>query len=450
MSTTLPHNTTGIYGGSVPFVENGFPSTAFVIHCSALVMIMTPSVGLFYSGFSRSKNALTVIMLCFLSYAVVSIQWLFFGFSLAFSETGSPFIGDFGCAGLTNLGWQAFPLTAPGIPAIVYALFELQFAAMTTAIIFGSVVERVRMIPCVVFMFTWTTLIYDPVAYSVWAARGWIKNLDCLSTTLYPGIPCQIGALDYAGGGPIHIAAGAASLAFCIFLGHRKFSGHDESRPHNITNIFLGTALLWMGWIGFNAGSALSATPRAGYAAINTVFSASSGALAWVVLDFQTTKKLSGVAFCSGSIAGLVGITPGAGYIPAWSSIIVGALSALGSAMSIRVKDYLGYDDSADAWGVHGASGVIGCLLTGIFASPYIMALDGSVNPGGVIAGNWKLLGYNAISCVFILVYTFFGTYAILMVINIIPTLHFRQTLDEEMMGGDIHEMGGNHFKFDI
>ena len=442
MSSNFPHNVTSDV--DVPFKESGFPSTAFVVHCAALVMIMTPAFGLFYSGFSRSKNALTVIMLCFLSYAVVSIQWLFFGFSLTFSESGSPFIGDFASAGLSNLSWESLPLTAPGIPAIVYALFEMQFAAITTAVIFGSVVERVRLSPSVVFMFVWTTLIYDPVAYWVWAARGWIKNLNCLSTTLKPEVPCQIGALDFAGGGPVHMAAGAASLAFCIFLGHRKLSGHDEFKPHNITNIFLGTALLWMGWIGFNAGSALGATPRAGYAAINTVLSASAGALSWVLFDFHFTRKLSGIAFCSGAIAGLVGITPGAGYVPAWSSVIFGTFTAIGCASSIRVKDYLGFDDSADAWGVHGVGGIIGSLFTGIFADSSIMALDGSsVNPGGVINGNWKLLGYNALSCVSIIVYTFFGTYAILTVINIIPGLHFRQTLDEEMMGGDMHEMGG-------
>ena len=343
-------------GAEVPFVEIGYASTAFVIICAALVMIMTPAVGLLYSGLSRSKHALTIIMICFMAYAVVAIQWVLFGFSLAFSETGSSFIGDFSFAGMDKLTWQGLPLTAPAIPAVVLVLFQLQFAAVTVAIIFGSVVERVRILPSLIFMFIWTTIIYDPIAYWTWGARGWIKNMSCLSTTALSETPCQIGGLDFGGGGPVHIASGAASLAFCIFLGHRKRIGQDEFKPHNITNIFLGTALLWMGWFGFNSGSAFAANARAGYAGLVTTVAASSGAITWVLIDYTRTKKMSAIAFCSGAIAGLVGITPSSGYCNAWSAIVIGIITSLFCCLAIRVKDGLGYDDSADAWGIHGKS----------------------------------------------------------------------------------------------
>lgn len=436
-------------GGSSTFVEVGYASTAFLICMSALVMIMTPGLGLFYSGLIRSKNALTIIMLCFLAYAVVAVQWVLLGFSLTFSETGSSFIGDFVYGGFRNVMWQSLLLTAPQVPVIVFALYQMQFATVTVAIIFGSVAERIRILPSIIFMFLWTTVIYDPTAYWTWAARGWIKNMSCLSTTSLDQTPCQIGGIDFAGGGPVHMASGAAALAFCIFLGHRKRVAHDEFKPHNMTNVFLGTALLWFGWFGFNSGSATSATARAGYAGVVTTVSASSGAIAWVLVDYVRTGKFSGLAFCSGAIAGLVGITPAAGYVPAWSSIIIGSVSAVCCSFSIRVKEYLGYDDSADAWGIHGVGGFVGAILTALFASQAIPALDGSFIPGGAfINGNWDLLKYNFLGAIAILAYSFVGTLILILMINYIPGLHFRVDEAEEVAGGDRCEMGETAYEF--
>ncbi|KAJ3258481.1 hypothetical protein HK103_003603 [Boothiomyces macroporosus] len=427
--------------GSVPFVEIGYPSTGFVLISAALVMVMTPGVGILYSGLSRSKNALTIIMLTMLAYAVVAIQWVIMGFSLTFSESGSTFIGNFAWAGLVNADQQGMALTAATIPMIVFALYQMQFATVTLAIVFGGVTERVRLLPSIVFMFLWTTLIYDPVAYWTWGARGWIKNMSCLSTAAdLSQTPCQVGGIDFAGGGPVHMASGAAALAFCIFLGRRKGA---DFKPHNVSNVFIGTALVWMGWFGFNAGSALDATARAGMAGVVTTVAASAGALGWVFCDAIRTKKLSGIGFCSGALAGLVGITPAAGYVTPLASILIGFVTAVMCYFSVMGKELIGFDDSLDAFGLHGVGGFVGSILTALCASSYVTMLDSAGIPGGVVVnGNWHLLGYNVAGSVSILGYSFVGTYIIILAINYIPGLHFRQSEEEEMLGGDICEMG--------
>jgi Amt family ammonium transporter len=303
-------------------------------------------VGLLYSGFSRSHHALSIILICCLCYAVVSIQWVIWGFSLGFSETStSPFIGNLDWAGLEDVSWNGLPLTAPAIPAIAFSLFQLQFATVTVALIFGSVIERIRIAPSLLFMFVWTTVVYDPIAYWTWSAHGWIRNLDCLDTIGAGKTPCLVGGLDFAGGGPVHIASGTTALAFCIFLGRRKNPpGVDaEFKAHSVTNIFLGTALLWMGWFGFNVGSALAATSRAANAAIVTTIAAPASALAWSGVDyFHHARKFSSIAFCSGAIAGLVGITPASGFVnAAWSSprepSSMATASCLGTTLRARL-----------------------------------------------------------------------------------------------------------------
>jgi Amt family ammonium transporter len=435
--------TSSVNNATTPYVEIGHASTGFILVCSALVMLMTPGVGLLYSGLSRAKNALTLVMLSFLSYAVVSVQWVAFGFSLTFSETGSPFIGNFEMAGFSNVFTQSLPLTATAIPVIVFALYQMQFAAVTLAIIFGSVSERIRLLPSVIFMFFWTTLVYDPIAYWHWGARGWLKNLSCLNTLSLDQTPCLVGGLDFAGGGPVHMASGTAALAFCIFLGHRKRLAHDEFKPHNVTNVFLGTALLWFGWFGFNAGSALAATSRAGMAGFVTTVAASAGGLAWVFCDYLRIKKLSGVGFCSGAIAGLVGITPAAGFVSPWAAIIIGAVTGVCCCYAIRLKDILGYDDALDAFGLHGVGGFVGSVMTGIFTSKNLVyTLDAVSIDGGIIDGNWTLLGYNMAGAAAIVGYAFVVTLLILYVINSIPGLNFRPNEHDELIGGDLGEMG--------
>ncbi|KAI9203346.1 ammonium transporter AmtB-like domain-containing protein [Polychytrium aggregatum] len=401
---------------------------------------MTPGLGFFYSGMARSKNALHLIMACYLAIAIVTIQWVLFGFSLAFSESSGPFIGNFAFGGMTGVGANALAVAAPSVPAVAFALYQLQFATITVALIFGSVAERIRLLPAMFFIFFWTSLIYDPVAYWTWGAHGWIRNMACLNLTSPSSAPCGYGSYDYAGGGPVHVASGFSGLAFAIFLGKRK--NIENIKPHNILNVFLGTALLWFGWFGFNGGSAISATPRAAMAAFVTTVAACAGAMSWLLYDFVNNRKLSGLGFCSGAVAALVGITPSSGFVAPWAALVIGAVSGVVCNLSCHIKVKFGFDDSLDAWGVHGVGGFVGNIMTGVFAQAWIATLDGTSIPGGWMDGNWIQVGYQLAGSSAIAAYSFVGTYLILYLLDLIPGLDFRPTEEEEKKGGDIACMG--------
>lgn len=396
-------------------------SNGFVIICSALVMIMTPGIGMFYSGLSQSKNSLSIFILSFLTYCIVSIQWVLFGFSLSFSETGNYFIGNCDYCGFNNV-INPLLLTAPAISGIVFALYQLQFATVTVSIIFGSVMTRIRIIPLMLFILIWITVVYSPIAYWTWGAHGWIRNMSCLNNNY-----CQIGGLDFAGGGPVHINSGAASLAFSIFLGK---TSKIINRSHNNILILISTALIWMGWYGFNAGSAIIPSARAGYAGVVTTVAASSSGLTWILLDYINTKKISSVGLCSGIIVGLVGITPGAGFVNAWASIIIGIITALCCYLSIYLSKYFSLNDEADVWSIHGIGGIIGSICTGIFATNSITMIDNTMIIGGLVDGNGYLLLYNIIGSISILLYSFITTLLILFLINKLPYCKFLLNID--------------------
>jgi ammonium transporter, Amt family len=262
---------------------------------------------------------------------VVSFQWFLWGYSLVFSHSAGRFLGD-----LSNIGFRN-TLAAPSvasdkIPDLLYAVYQGMFAAMTVAVVVGAVAERGRLAPCVLFMFVWTTLIYDPIACWTWNPHGWSYRM---------------GGLDFAGGTPVHIASGAGALAYSLMLGKRRGHGTHELnyRPHNISSIVLGTVFLWVGWFGFNAGSALSANLRAVMAAVSTNLSASVGGVTWCLIDYRLERKFSTVGFCSGVVAGLVCITPGSGYVPAWSAVLFGALGAAATNYGTKLKYYMRIDD---------------------------------------------------------------------------------------------------------
>jgi Amt family ammonium transporter len=396
---------------------------------TALVFIMTPAVGLVYSGMSRQKNSLTMLMLSMLCYAVVTVQWILFGFSLAFSETGSPWIGNFAWVGLENIKGFDLPTTAPGISTLVYSIYQLQFATVTCAIIFGSVAERVRIVPSMVFMFLWTTFVYDFVANWTWSAHGWLRNLGC-----YGGV-CGRGALDFAGGNAVHIASGFSGLVFSVVLGKRKFVGKDK--PHNLVNVFFGTALLWFGWIGFNGGSALAPNNRAAMAATTTIISSAMGGLAWMLVDWITSRTISAMGFCMGVLAGLVCITPGAGFVAPWHALIFGFFGGAIANYGCKVKTQAQTDDSFDVFGIHGAAGIVGTILTGVFASKRIAALDGAVIDGGLIEGQGIQVLYQIAACFATATYASVATFIILQVIDRIPGLQLRPGTKEEVIGGD-------------
>lgn len=409
------------------FYESG--DIAWMITSTALVLLMIPGVGFFYSGLARRKSALSLIWLSIMATGVISFQWFFWGYSLTFSHTAGPFIGD-----LTNFGFKdvlAQPSVGSAkIPDLLFAVYQGMFAAITVALAVGAVAERGRMLPCVIFMFVWSTLIYDAIACWTWNPAGWVFKL---------------GGLDFAGGTPVHISSGSAALAYSLMLGKRRGHGTHELnyRPHNVTHIVIGTVFLWVGWFGFNAGSALSANMRAVMAAVVTNLAASVGGVTWCVLDYRLEKKWSTVGFCSGVVAGLVAITPGSGFVPAWSAVVFGVLGAAGCNYATKLKFVLGIDDSLDIFAVHAIGGLVGNILTGLFAADYIAHLDGStVIRGGWLNRNFIQLGYQLADSVSGFSYSFVGSCLILFLINLIPGCHLRASEEAEVMGIDDAEIG--------
>lgn len=421
-------------------IDIGAPSAGFLTLCAFLVFFMTVGLGLFYSGLTRPKNSLSLFMLCMSSLAIVNIQWYLFGFSLAFSETGSVFLGDTTHFVFQNVNQYALVLTAPTVPSIVFALYQLMFATITPALIFGAVAERIRLLPSAVFVFAWATVVYCPTAYWTWAARGWLRNLSCLGTAPLPGIPCQVGVYDFAGGGPVHVAAGFSALAFALFIGPRK--NVSQHLPSSMINVFLGTGILWFGWFAFNGGSGLAATSRSALAAFNTTLAASTGAITWVAWDFLFLKRLSGLSFCSGAVAAMAAVTPAAGFVEPWAAIIIGCVGGLVTNLMCRLKDVIHYDDTLDCFNIHGVGGFIGLVLTGIFCTRNIAGMDGTVIPGGAIDGNAISIGYQLVAAVCIASWSFVVSLILLFIINLVPALKFRSTPEQELRGDDAAGMG--------
>lgn len=406
---------------------------AWLLASTALVWLMIPGVGYFYSGMARSKNALSLIMLSVMSIAVVSIQWWLFGFSLAFSPSGNKFIGDFKYAlfrgvDATPLSELDEPMATVTVPVVVFAIYQCMFAAITPALAIGAAAERGRILPAIVFIFIWTTVVYDPIACWAWNVNGWSNKL---------------GGLDFAGGTPVHISSGAAALAYCIVLGKRHGHGTDEFKPHNVANTVLGTALLWFGWFGFNGGSATAANARAGMACVVTNLAASVGGLTWVLLDFRLERKLSTLGFCSGAVAGLVAITPGSGYVGTAAAVAIGFCGAICCNFAVKLKHIFDFDDAVDVFAVHGVGGIVGNILTGVFAQKSIIGLDGTTGiEGGWLEGHWIQVGYQLADSVAGLTYSFFVTLIILLIMDKIPGLSLRIDPESEAKGLDETELG--------
>ncbi|KAL7318881.1 ammonium transporter [Mucor circinelloides] len=404
---------------------------AWVLISTALVWLMIPGVGYFYSGMARRKNALSLIMCCMLSLVVVSVQWFIWGFSLTFSKTATNgFIGNLDNAFLRGV-LNDPSIGGASIPDLVFCIFQCMFAALTPALAIGSAAERARLLPMIIFIFIWSTLVYNVVASWTWNASGWSAKL---------------GAIDYAGGTPVHITSGFASLAYALILGRRE--GHDrnkkdEFKPHNMSNVVLGTALLWFGWFGFNGGSGLSGNLRAAMACVVTNLAASVGAITWMCIDYRVERKFSALGFCSGAVAGLVAITPASGFVGPAPAVAIGFLGACACNAAVYLKHWLNYDDVADVFAVHGVGGYIGSWLTGIFAEAYIPALDGStVIAGGWMNQHWIQLGYQIAESTAGAAWSFAVTYLILFVMNKIPGLSLRVDRESELQGLDVAEIG--------
>ncbi|CRK36870.1 hypothetical protein BN1708_007215 [Verticillium longisporum] len=400
---------------------------AWMCTSSALVLLMIPGVGFFYAGLARRKSALSLMLMIMLAHSVATVQWFFWGYSLTFSQTGNAFLGNMDYIGFRNVVAQ--PVGA--IPEIMFAIYQGLFAAITPAIAIGAIADRGRILPAMVFVFIWATVVYDPIAYWTWNANGWLLEL---------------GSLDFAGGTPVHINSGVAAVAYSLMLGKR--SGYDRLhglpyRPHNVTNVLLGTVFLWVGWFGFNGGSTLASNIRTPVVLFVTNLAACISGLTWVLLDYRLEKKWSTIGFCSGAISGLVVITPAAGYVPIWSVPVFGIVGGAACNFATKLKFLVGIDEALDVFAVHGAGGIVGNLLTGIFAADYMAALDGATEiDGGWIQQNYVQFGYQLAGTVAGIAWCFVMTCLICFVLNLIPGLSLRVNIDEEELGLDDVQCG--------
>jgi len=398
--------------------------TAWIIAATALVMMMTPAgLALFYGGMSRYKNLLNTIAMTFVAYCLASVIWMMWGYTLAFGPDKKGIIGGLENLFLSGIGVNS--LTG-SIPTYVFALFQMTFACITVALVIGSVVDRIKFSSWIVFTILWITFIYCPVAHWVWGG-GWMG---------------KIGALDFAGGTVVHINAGVAGLVLALVVGKRIGYGKGAMFPSSITLTGLGAALLWFGWFGFNAGSQLAADGVAGSALMVTNTSASMAALSWMFAEWMVNKKPTVLGIASGAVAGLVAITPAAGFVNLFASMVIGLVAGiLGFYFVAVLKQKLGYDDSLDAFGVHGMCGIWGALATGIFANPSI-----SEGTRGLIYGNPKQLWIQFVSIIATAVFTAIGTVIIIYVTKFV-TNGLRVEKESEILGLDSSIHGERGFE---
>ncbi len=392
-------------------------NSTWVLIATALVILMTPALGLFYGGLVRKKNVLSTLMYSFFTVALISVQWSMIGYSLSFGATRGGWIG-----GLEHIGLAGLSLDAANdgeIPSLLFMAFQMSFAIITPALISGSFVERKRFGAFVVFTLLWATFVYDPVAHWVWGKGGWLANL---------------GALDFAGGTVVHITSGISALVCALFIGRRKGFGSERMEPHNATMTILGAALLWFGWFGFNAGSALGVSRVAINAMITTHLAAAAAAMAWVILGWIFHKRLSVLGAAIGAVAGLVGVTPAAGYVEPLSAIGIGLIT---SSVCFFFTEYVvrgRVDDSLDVFGVHGVGGIVGALLTGVFASP-------DLTPGGgLLYGNGHQLLIQCKAALAVACFAGAATFVILLAMRLV--LPIRVTARDEEAGLDLSQHG--------
>jgi Amt family ammonium transporter len=397
--------------------------TAWVLGASALVLFMTPGLALFYGGLVRSKNVLGTMMQSVAAIAVVSVVWVLAGYSLAFAEDVGGVIGGLGHVGFAGVGATPHPL-APTVPATAFSSFQLMFAVITPALIAGAFAERVRFGGYVLFVAIWSLIVYAPLAHWVWGG-GFLGAGG-------------VGALDFAGGTVVHVSAGAAALAAALFVGKRRGYPRGNFAPHNVPMVVLGAGILWFGWFGFNAGSAVGANGLASSAFLATHLGAAGAMLGWLVPERLRHGKATAVGAASGAVAGLVAITPAAGYVTPLAALAIGLAGGAVCFAAVELKGRLGYDDALDAVGVHLVGGVVGALLTGVFAS---LAVNGAGADGSVAQ-----VGRQAAAVVVTLAFSFGATWGILALVE--RVVGFRVDADAEDEGVDVAEHGESAYAF--
>ena len=393
--------------------------TAFILICAALVLLMTPGLALFYGGMVRRKNVLGTLMQSFIMISLVTIEWVYLGYSMSFGPDVSGIIGDLSWAGLSGVGATPNPDYAPTIPHAVFMIYQCMFAVITPALITGAFAERVRFSSFVVFSVAWAVLVYNPVCHWVWGNGGFLKAM---------------GVLDFAGGIVVHLTCGAAALASVMVIGPRKDHGRRQFFPHSLPMTLLGTGLLWFGWFGFNAGSALAADGVAGSAFVATHLGGMAGMAMWTVVEWFYQGKPTTLGAASGAVAGLATITPAAGFVTANSAVLIGLTAGFCCYWAVVLKSKLHFDDSLDVVGIHGLGGVIGTLMAGLLATK-------AVNPNGadgLFYGNAAQLGIQALGIAIVGVYAFAVSYVLLKLVNAFMGL--RVSPDNEGIGLDVAE----------
>jgi len=395
-----------------------------------MVLVMIPGLGFLYSGLARRKSALSMIWACMGSFSVITFQWYFWGYSLAFSNSATNgFIGDLAHFGLMNTLGEPSP-GSPLIPELLYSFYQLQFCATTAAIVVGAVAERGRLLPMMVFIFFWATLVYCPIACWAWNVNGWAF---------------KYGVMDYAGGGPVEIGSGMSALAYSMVLGRRQQKMMINFRPHNVSLIVLGTTFLWFGWLGFNGGSSFGANLRAVMACWNSNLVAMFAAASWTMLDFRLARKWSMVGWCSGCISGLVAATPASGFVTTWGAVILGIVTGAVCNYATKVKYYLQIDDALDVFAEHAVGGMLGLFFNALFGADYIIGLDGvntGIIPGGWVNRNWRQMYVQVAYIVAATFYSFVVSAILAFIINYIPGLHLRASEEAELLGMDDDQLG--------
>jgi Amt family ammonium transporter len=399
----------------MPKIDTG--DTAWLLVSSALVLLMTPALALFYGGMVRRKNVLSTLMHSIAAIPILSVTWALFGYSLAFGPTRHGVIGTLAYAGLNGL-WGEVHGT---VPTLAFVAFQMMFAVITPALISGAFAERMKFSAYIAFVLLWSTLVYDPVAHWVWADGGWLFKL---------------GALDFAGGTVVHLTAGMSALVCALVIGKRSGYPRHRALPHDLTMTLAGAGLLWFGWFGFNAGSALASGQLAALAFMTTHLGAAGGALGWLFIEWKHRGKPTALGVASGLVAGLVAITPASGFVAPWAAIVIGLAAGVVCYGAVLLKNRFGYDDSLDAFGVHGVGGLAGALLTGVFAQKIL----NDAGADGALFGNVKQLGVQVLACAATGAYSVVLTFGILKLID--ATIGLRVPENEEREGLDATQHG--------
>ena len=402
--------------------------TAWMLISTALVMLMTPGLALFYGGMVRKKNVLGTIMQSFIIVAVISVQWALWGYTLSFGPDLGHIIGDLSWLGLNGVGLEPNPDYAATIPHQLFMVYQMMFAVITPALITGAVAERFKFKTFLVFTILWATFVYDPLAHWVWGVGGWIRNM---------------GALDFAGGTVVHISSGIAALAAALVVGKRKGYPRTAMPPHNLTMTVLGAALLWFGWFGFNAGSAVTSGSLATSAFLVTHLATAAAAIGWIAVEWYKHGKPTMLGAASGAVAGLVAITPASGFVTPMPAILIGLVAGALCYTAVSLKPRFGYDDSLDVVGVHCVGGTFGAIATGLFATVAVNAAGAN----GLFYGNPALLGKQVVAVLVSLTYSFVVSFILLKVLD--KVMGLRVDEEEESVGLDQSQHGESVYIFE-